>query len=46
VNSKQEAITVNWLPAGPVQIGLTAGASTPDNLVEQVIRRLDSLANA
>ena len=34
-----------WLPAGPVAIGLTSGASTPDNLVEAVIRRLDALAN-
>jgi 4-hydroxy-3-methylbut-2-enyl diphosphate reductase IspH len=24
---------------------LTSGASTPDNLVERVIRRLDTLAN-
>ena len=35
----------DWLPAGPVAIGLTSGASTPDNLVERVIRRLDTLAN-
>jgi 4-hydroxy-3-methylbut-2-enyl diphosphate reductase IspH len=28
-----------------VVIGLTSGASTPDNLVERVIRRLDTLAN-
>jgi 4-hydroxy-3-methylbut-2-enyl diphosphate reductase len=34
-----------WLPDGPLTIGLTAGASTPDNLVERVIRRLDILAN-
>jgi 4-hydroxy-3-methylbut-2-enyl diphosphate reductase len=40
-----EAVTRGWLPAGPLAIGLTSGASTPDNLVEQVIRRLDSLAN-
>ena len=46
ITSKQETIAADWLPAGPIQIGLTAGASTPDNLVEQVIRRLDSFANA
>jgi len=46
VACKHETITASWLPAGPVQVGLTAGASTPDNLVEQVIRRLDLLANA
>jgi 4-hydroxy-3-methylbut-2-enyl diphosphate reductase len=42
---KQETVTRDWLPAGPLAIGLTSGASTPDNLVERVIRRLDSLAN-
>jgi len=26
-------------------VGLTSGASTPDNLVGAVIRRLDELAN-
>ena len=46
VASKQETTTDGWLPAGSIQIGLTAGASTPDNLIEQVIRRLDVLANA
>jgi len=29
----------------PLAIGLTSGASTPDNQVERVIRRLDTLAN-
>jgi 4-hydroxy-3-methylbut-2-enyl diphosphate reductase IspH len=29
-----------------VRIGLTSGASTPDNLVEQVIERLDAFANS
>jgi len=46
VSSKQEIVTGGWLPSGSVQVGLTAGASTPDNLIEQVIRRLDALANA
>ena len=37
-----EQITRGWLPAaGPVVIGLTAGASTPNNIVGQVIRRLE-----
>ena len=30
---------------GRLSIGLTSGASTPDNLVGAVIRRLDALAN-
>jgi 4-hydroxy-3-methylbut-2-enyl diphosphate reductase len=32
----------DWLPAsGPVVIGLTAGASTPNNIVGQVIETLE-----
>ena len=42
---KHEVTSHDWLPAGPLTIGLTSGASTPDNLVERVIRRLDVLAN-
>jgi 4-hydroxy-3-methylbut-2-en-1-yl diphosphate reductase len=30
----------DWLPAGPVRIGLTAGASTPNNVVGEVVQRL------
>jgi len=40
----EESISVSWLPAGPVSIGLTAGASTPNNIVGQVIERLEALA--
>ena len=45
VHGKQEVTTRGWLPPGPIAVGLTSGASTPDNLVEAVIRRLESLAN-
>ncbi|HTM04823.1 MAG TPA: 4-hydroxy-3-methylbut-2-enyl diphosphate reductase [Vicinamibacterales bacterium] len=45
VGSTQETTVGRWLPDGPVRIGLTSGASTPDNLVDQVIGRLDALAN-
>ena len=45
IGGKHEIETTDWLPSGPVSIGLTSGASTPDNIVETVIRRLDSLAN-
>ncbi len=45
VDAKQEVTMSGWLPAGEVVIGLTSGASTPDNLVGSVIRRLDELAN-
>jgi 4-hydroxy-3-methylbut-2-enyl diphosphate reductase len=36
----------DWLPDGPVEIGLTAGASTPDSLIgetAEVILRMDGL---
>jgi 4-hydroxy-3-methylbut-2-enyl diphosphate reductase len=42
-----EAVTTGWLPVtGPLVIGLTAGASTPNNLVGQVIGRLGELATS
>ena len=41
-----ERVSTGWLPSeGPVVIGLTAGASTPNNIVGEIIRRLDRLAN-
>ena len=37
-----EVTTRDWLPAsGPVIVGLTAGASTPNNIVGEVIQRLE-----
>jgi 4-hydroxy-3-methylbut-2-enyl diphosphate reductase len=38
-----EAVTRQWLPAGPVALGLTAGASTPNNIIGEVIERLEGL---
>jgi 4-hydroxy-3-methylbut-2-enyl diphosphate reductase len=32
--------TSGWLPAGEIKVGITAGASTPNRLVEEVIQRL------
>lgn len=37
-----EEVTRGWLPDGPVVVGLTAGASTPNNIVGQVIKRLEA----
>ena len=39
-----EQISRDWFPAGPVAVGLTAGASTPNNLVGEVIERLERFA--
>jgi 4-hydroxy-3-methylbut-2-enyl diphosphate reductase len=44
VQIKHETTATGWLPTGQLSIGLTSGASTPDNLVEAVIRRLEALA--
>ena len=40
----KDTVTRDWLSAGSLTIGLTAGASTPNNLVGQAIRRLQELA--
>jgi 4-hydroxy-3-methylbut-2-enyl diphosphate reductase len=43
---KEEIRTEGWLPkAGNLSIGLTSGASTPDNLVGTTVRNLTSLCN-
>ncbi len=38
-----EVETPNWLPSGKVTVGITAGASCPNNLIEDTIRRLFEL---
>jgi len=43
VGHGSEASTTGWLPAGPLSIGLTAGASTPNNVVGEVIERVLAL---
>jgi 4-hydroxy-3-methylbut-2-enyl diphosphate reductase len=45
--ASREELTTGWLPrAGNVVIGLTAGASTPNNIVGQVVERLAEFAAA
>jgi 4-hydroxy-3-methylbut-2-enyl diphosphate reductase len=39
----EETETRNWLPPGKVTVGITAGASCPNNLIEDAIRRLFEL---
>src|SRR3974390_1739335 len=39
----EEIETRDWLPAGKVTVGITAGASCPNNLIEDAIRRLFEL---
>ncbi len=39
----REEVTTGWLPTtGPLNVGLTAGASTPNNIVGQVIKKLEA----
>jgi 4-hydroxy-3-methylbut-2-enyl diphosphate reductase len=40
---KNEVETADWLPSGKLTVGITAGASCPNNLIEDVIRRLFEL---
>lgn len=39
----QEVETRDWLPVGQITVGITAGASCPNNLIEDTIRRLFDL---
>ena len=45
VGVAEEVVTEHWLPGGAVRVGLTAGASTPDNLVALVIESVDAFCN-
>jgi 4-hydroxy-3-methylbut-2-enyl diphosphate reductase len=38
--------TENWLPAGPITVGITSGASTPDRAVEETIQKILILKGA
>lgn len=40
VGQHEEVVTENWLPDGAVTIGVTAGASSPDRIVGEVVDRI------
>jgi len=42
-HKKEEVETQNWLPSGNIVVGITAGASCPNNLIEDTLRRLFEL---
>lgn len=43
LHAKTELMTPGWLPEGPAVIGITAGASCPNNLIEETILRVLAL---
>jgi 4-hydroxy-3-methylbut-2-enyl diphosphate reductase len=40
VGQREETVSGGWLPAGPLSMGITAGASTPDVKVDESITRI------
>ncbi len=40
VGGKSEETARDWLPSGPLVIGITAGASTPNNRIGEVVERI------
>lgn len=43
---KDLEVTENWLPQGPIAVGVTSGASTPDKVVEAAITKILTIKNA
>ncbi len=43
LGAHEESVAPAWLPAGDTRIGITAGASTPDSVVGEVIERILAL---
>ena len=40
LKSQKEVETLDWLPSDDITVGITAGASCPNNLIEDTIKRL------
>ena len=43
LHQQKEVETRDWLPSRKLTVGITAGASCPNNLIEDTIRRLFDL---
>ena len=43
LHERREVVAHDWLPAGSVVVGITAGASCPNNLIEETLVRLFQL---
>ena len=43
LHTRTEVVTSGWLPATPITVGITAGASCPNNLIEETILRIFEL---
>ncbi len=47
VHDTVEVVSREWLATtGPIRVGLTSGASTPDNLVEVAIKKLEAFTSS
>ncbi len=43
LHRRAKEVAKNWLPGGPVVVGITAGASCLNNLIEETLIRLFQL---
>jgi 4-hydroxy-3-methylbut-2-enyl diphosphate reductase len=43
LHKQEEVLTESWLPGGNIYVGITAGASCPNNLIDDTVRRLFNL---
>src|SRR5207249_10847695 len=40
VGAKEERLVTGWRPGGPLTVGVTAGASTPNNKIGETVERI------